>query len=71
MRNTRKRQPLIFNLSLNGTVLEEIDKFRGLGLLTNHALSWNSHIDTITSKANGILDLIRTEHAEVGRIPIP
>ena len=55
MRITRKRQPLIFNLSLNGTVLEEIDKFRGLGLLTNHALSWNSHIDTITSKANGIL----------------
>ena len=40
-------------------MLEEVNEFRDLGLLTNHHLSWNSHIDTITSKANRIFGLIK------------
>ena len=36
-----------------------VNEFRDLGLLTNHHLSWNSHIDIITSKANRILGLIK------------
>ena len=40
-------------------MLEEVNEFRDLGLLTNHHLSWNSHIDTITSKAKRILGLIK------------
>ena len=30
-----------------------------VGLLTNHKLSWNSHIDRISSKANKVLGLIK------------
>ena len=59
MRITMKKQPFISNFTLKGSVLEEVDGFRDLGLLTNHHLSWNSHIDTITSKANRILGLIK------------
>ncbi|KAK2564322.1 hypothetical protein P5673_012582 [Acropora cervicornis] len=59
MRITMKKQPFIFNFTLKGSVLEEVNEFRDLGFLTNHHLSWNSHIDTITSKANRILGLIK------------
>ena len=59
MRITMKKQPFISNFTLKGSVLEEVNEFRDLGLLTNHHLSWNSHIDTITSKANRILGLIK------------
>ena len=52
MRITMKRQPFISNFTLKGPVLEEVNEFRDLGLLKNHHLSWNSHIDTITSNAN-------------------
>ena len=54
MRITMKKQPFISNFTLKGLVLEEVNEFRDLGLLTNHHLSWNSHIDIITSKANRI-----------------
>ena len=60
MRITVKKQPFISNFTLKGSVLEEVNEFRDLGSLTNHHLSWNSHnIDTITSKANRILGLIK------------
>ena len=54
-----KKQSLISNLALKGSVLEEVDEFRDLDFLTNHRLSWNSHVDTISSRANGILGLIK------------
>ena len=59
VRITMEKQPFISNFTLKGSVLEEVNEFRDLGLLTNHHLSWNSHIDTITSKANRILGLIK------------
>ena len=59
MRITLKKQPLRSSFILNGNVLEEVDEFRDLGLLTNHHLSWNSHVDAITNKANRILGLLR------------
>ena len=69
MRITMKKQPLISNFTLKGSVPEIVDEFLDLGLLTNYHLSWNSHIDTVTSKANRILGSI--EHVEVGRILRP
>ena len=56
-----KKTTFYFQLHLKrfGPGLEEVDKFRDRGLLTNHHLSWNSHIDIITSKANRILGLIK------------
>lgn len=59
IRVTMKKQSLISNFALKGSVLEEVDEFRDLDFLTNHRLSWNSHVDTISSKANRILGLIK------------
>ena len=59
MRITQKKQPFRSNFTLNGSVLEDVYEFRDLGLLTNHHLSWNSHVDAITNKANRILGLPR------------
>ena len=59
IRVTMKKQSLISNFALKGSVLEEVDEFRDLDFLTNHRLSWNSHVDTISSRANGILGLIK------------
>ena len=53
------KKPLISNFTLKGLALEEVDKLRDLGLLTNHHLSWNFDIDIITSKANRIFGLIK------------
>ena len=59
MRITQKKKPFRFSFTLNGSVLEEVYEFRDLGLLTNHHLSWNSHVDAVTNKANRILCLLR------------
>ena len=59
MRITQKKQPFRCSFTLNGSFLEEVYEFHNLGLLTNHHLSWNSHVDVITNKANRILGLFR------------
>ena len=42
------------NFGISGSLLEWCSDY-----LSNHHLSWNSHIDTITSEANQILGLIK------------
>ena len=59
MRITQKKQPFRSSFTPNGSVLEDVNEFRNLGLLTNHRLSWNSHVDAITNKAKRILGLLR------------
>ena len=56
---TKNRSPSFAPLQLEGTTLEVTAEFSDLGLLTNHKLSWNSHIDKISSKANKVLGLIK------------
>lgn len=53
MRITQKKQPFRSSCTLNGSVIQEVYELCELGLLTNHHLSWNSHVDAITNKANG------------------
>ena len=60
MRITKNRCPIFAPLQLGGTTLEVTAEFSDLGLLTNHKLSWNSHIDRISSKANKVLGLIKS-----------
>ena len=55
MRITRKRSPLVRDYHINGQSLESVHIYKDLGLLTSSSLSWNSHIDSITAKANKIL----------------
>ena len=41
------------------TVPEGVKELKDLGILTNNGLSWNSHIDMITAKANRMLGLMK------------
>ena len=59
MRITKKQVPFTNIVQLSDTVLEEVKEFKDLGILTNNGLSWNSHIDMITAKANRMLGLIK------------
>jgi len=59
MRITQKKQPFRSSFPLNESLIEEVYEFRDLGLLTNDHLSWNSHVDAITNKANRILGMLR------------
>ena len=44
---------------LENSELEEVKEFKDLGIITNHHLSWNPHIDYIVSKSNRMLGLIK------------
>ena len=44
--------PFTNRVHLSDTVLDEVNEFKDLGILTDNGLSWNSHIDMITAKAN-------------------
>ena len=59
MRITKKQVPFTSKVNLNDTVLDEVKEFKDLGILTDNNLSWNSHIDMITAKANRMLGLIK------------
>ena len=59
MRICKNRSPLLSDLHLNNSTLQSTTDFCDLGLVTTCNLSWNSHIDKITSKAKRILGLIK------------
>ena len=59
MRITGKRCPLVRDYHINDQSLENVHIFKELGLLTTSNLSWNSHIDTITARANRVLGLVK------------
>ena len=55
----RKSHQFHADLQLSNNTLEETSKFRDLGLVTTSKLSWNAHVDKISSKANKILGLVK------------
>ena len=59
MRITRKKSPLVRNYHINGQSLDSVNIYKDLGLLTSSNLSWNSHIDSITARANRGLGLVK------------
>ena len=64
MQITKNHSPIFAPLQLGGTNLEVTAEFSDLGFLTNHKLSWNSHIDKISSKANKMRGLIKRNSRE-------
>ena len=58
MKITKKIQPFTSSFFLENSELEEVKEFKDLGIITNHHLSWNPHIDYIVSKSNRMLGLI-------------
>ena len=59
MKITKKIQPLTSSFFLENSELEDVKEFKDLGIITNHHLSWNPHIDHVVSKANRMLGLIK------------
>ena len=58
MKITREKQPFTSTFLLNNTELKEVDKFRDLGVITDHHLRWHCHVNCVVAKANRMLGLI-------------
>ena len=56
---TRKKKPQYNKYTLNGHTLKITDSAKYLGVNINADLTWNKHIDTITTKANKSLGFLR------------
>ena len=56
---SRTRDPILFNYSLTGQVLEEVMDAKYLGVTLSNDLEWSKHIATLTNKANSKLSFLR------------
>ena len=54
-----KKKPITFAYHLGSTNLHHVQEEKDLGVIMTGNLSWNSHIQSITSKANKLLGLLR------------
>ena len=59
MHITKRRVLFHSDIHLNNNILEEVTEFSDLGLVTTKKLSWNTHVEKISCKANRILGLIK------------
>ena len=56
---TRKKTTIAFDYTLDGTALTCVLEEKDLGIIITSTLSWDSHIHTITAKANKLLGLLK------------
>ena len=56
---TNKRKPTCASYNLHGQTLLQTNKAKYLGVTIDNKLTWNSHIDAVTKKANNTLSFLR------------
>ena len=56
---SRKKKLITFAYHLGSTNLHHVQEEKDLGVIMTGNLSWNSHVHSITSKANKLLGLLR------------
>ena len=56
---TRKKTPIAFDYILDGTALTRVSEEKDFGVIITSTFSWNTHINTITLKANELLGLLK------------
>ena len=54
LRITNKRNPIIHSYQLENSIISEIPHTKYLGVTIDQKLSWNEHIQRVTSKANRV-----------------
>ena len=59
IRITRKKNRVSFPYKLHGQVLEDVNSAKYLGVTITDDLSWNRHIQQVTSKANSKLGFLK------------
>ena len=65
---TRKRiKKINASYSLEGTVLDNVEKIKYLGVTIINNLKWNTHVSNICTKANKILGFLRRNLAACQR----
>jgi hypothetical protein len=68
MHISRERAPTRTQYSINENILEQVSTIKDLGVLISNNLSWSKHIESIVSKANKTLGLIKRICKEVKNI---
>ena len=56
---THSKSPIKSTYSLNNTILQEVPSYTYLGVDISNDLTWNSHVDRISAKANRTLGFLR------------
>ena len=59
MQLTKKHNKIQASYKLEGTVLENVESFKYLGVTITSDLKWNSHFRNVCSKANRTLEFLR------------
>lgn len=59
VRFTNKRRPLLTEYFLGGTSLSVVLQYKYLGVLFSSELSWNSHVNYLSSKASRTLNFLK------------
>lgn len=54
----RKKQPIIFRYSFNGTIIKRVNEVRDLGIFLETKLNFNSYIQNVISKSYKLLSFI-------------
>ena len=57
--HSSKLNPRPLDISLDGTSLEQVSTFKLLGCIIDHHLTWNSHIQYLSSKVSRSINLLR------------
>ena len=59
MQLTKKHNKILASYTLEGTVLENVESIKYLGVIIISDLKWNSHIRNVCTKANRTLEFLR------------
>ena len=56
---TRKKVPIDFTYTINKRRVRRVQSMKDLGVSVTSDLSWNSHINTLVSKCNRMMGMIK------------
>ena len=56
---SNRRSPIKYGYSIHGHHLQHVNNAKYLGVTINKSLSWNTHVDNVTKKANQTLAFLR------------